>query len=65
MDGEFEYFPGTDDLPLPAGEHNIEVEFTPRNTDKYNCELATVTLVVKKAKPVIKWRNLLPYIVFH
>jgi hypothetical protein len=60
MEGEFEYFPGTDSQPLPAGEHRIDVEFTPRNTDKFNCELATVVLIVKKARPVIKWRNPVP-----
>lgn len=57
VDGEFEYFPSTDDNPLPAGEHKLEVEFIPRNTNKFNVVELSVIIVIRKAVPVVKWRN--------
>jgi len=57
MEGIFEYFPGTDSLPLPAGEHQITVEFTPMNTKKYNSIEVSVTLIIHKAKPLVKWKD--------
>ena len=57
MEGSFEYFPGTDSLPLPAGEHTIFCVFTPNNTKKYNCVETSVVLIIKKATPLVKWKD--------
>ena len=55
MEGEFEYYPGTDSPPLPAGEHTIVCEFTPKNTKKYNCVEIQVVLIIHKATPIVKY----------
>ena len=57
IEGDLEYFPGTDSKPLPAGEHSIDVVFTPKNTKKFNQAELSVTLVVDKASPLVKWKQ--------
>jgi hypothetical protein len=40
---------------LPAGTHALQVTFTPTDTTDYSAASASVTLIVDKATPQIKW----------
>ncbi len=52
--GSFAYTPASGTV-LVAGNQTLSATFTPTDTTDYNIATATVTLLVKKATPVITW----------
>ncbi len=54
IDGTFVYDPAAEAV-LPAGDHTLNVTFTPDDDANYSTAIAEVTLTVGKATPVINW----------
>ncbi|MGC8802479.1 MAG: discoidin domain-containing protein, partial [Bacteroidales bacterium] len=59
--GQFVYTPAEGTL-LGAGKHTLMVTFVPNDTANYMTASESVTIVVKKAIPVIQWDNPAPIV---
>ncbi len=54
--GTFVYDPAAGTV-LDAGDQQISVTFTPDDTTNYNTRVATTTITVEKADPIVTWNN--------